>query len=76
MEALRPKVVGGKASMAEAEEFTRAKDRWTDLLGVSMAGRTEAGRTLESFKHLRTALDSPESLRAYLVRKMGCPGVG
>lgn len=71
VEELRPKVVAGKATETELEAFADARVKWIDLLATSMAGRTEVGRALESYKHLRAALDSPESLRTYLARKMG-----
>lgn len=69
MDDLRPLVNAGTATRKQSQAFYRAKDRWVDLLGASMANRSEAGRALESYKHLRKALGS--DFRGYLARKMG-----
>lgn len=74
VEELRPRMreqlAQGLEASPEIDAFADARGKWIDLLAVSMAGRTEAGRALESYKHLRTALDSPESLRTHLAKKL------
>lgn len=75
LEELRP---GMREDMAKGLEsspainaFADVHVKYLDLLAADMAHGTEAGRVLEARKHLMTALDSPESLRAYLGRKLG-----